>query len=118
VSKGERANVLDAVLDHPVAFKIGAGLDEVTQFLLQFRRQQGGPAGTPPIPQAIDAPGIVPHDPVPQGLPIHPGVTGRLSPADAVQSHRKGQKTAGNPRITFFASQIPKVGGAQVLADR
>jgi hypothetical protein len=45
-------------------------------------------------------------------------LTGRLSPADAVQSHRKGQKAAGNPRITFFASQIPKVGGAQVLADR
>jgi len=40
-------------------------------------------------------------------LPIHPGLTGRLSPADAVQSHRKAQKTAGNPRIIFFAGLIP-----------
>jgi hypothetical protein len=37
---------------------------------------------------------------------------GRLSPADAVQSHRNSQKTTQNPRITFFTSQIPKFGGA------
>ena len=65
------------------------------------------PARTLPVPQAIDTLGIVPHNPVPQGLPIHPRLTSRLSAADAVKSHRKGQKTAGNPRIIFFAGLIP-----------
>jgi hypothetical protein len=74
------------------------------------------PARTLPVPQAIDTLGIVPH--VPQGLPIHPRLTSRLSAADAVKSHRKGQKTAGNPRIIFFAGLIPKLDGAQILADR
>ena len=51
VPQSELTDVLDAVLDDPVALDIGAGLDELTQFLLQLRRQQGGPAGALPIPQ-------------------------------------------------------------------
>ena len=57
--QGEVADVPDAVLDSSVAFEIGAGFDDLTQFLLQLRRQQGRPARALPIPQTIDALGIV-----------------------------------------------------------
>src|SRR3954452_19359892 len=78
--QGEVADVPDAVLDNSIAFEIGAGFDELTQFLLQLRRQQGRPARALPIPQTIDALGIVAHNPITQYLPIHAGLTGRLLP--------------------------------------
>ena len=115
--QGEVADVPDAVLDNSVAFKIGAGFDELTQFLLQLRRQQGRPARALPIPQTIDALGIVARHPVTQCLPIHAGLTSCLLSVGPVQSHRKGQKTTQNPRITFFTSQSPKLSGVQVSAD-
>ena len=116
--QGEVADVPDAVLDNSVAFEIGARFDELTQFLLQLRRQQGRPARALPIPQTLDALGIVAHHPVTQCLPIHAGLTSCLLPVGPVQSHRKGQKTTQNPRITFLTSQSPKLSGAQVSADR
>ena len=118
VLESEFTDMPDAVLDDPVAFEIRARIDKLTQFLLQLRRQQGRSARALPIPQPIDALGIVAHDPVPQCLPIHTGLTSCLLPVGPIQSHRKGQKTAQNPRITFFTSQSPKLSGIQVLADR
>ena len=59
-------------------------------------------------------PGIVAHHPVTQCLPIHAGLTSCLRPVGPIQSHRKGQKTTQNPRITFFMSQSPKLSGARV----
>jgi hypothetical protein len=118
VLQGKFADVLDAVLDDPVALDIRAGLDELAQFLLQLRRQQRRPTGPLPIPQTIDALGIVAHHPITQRRPIHAGMAGRRLPADAVQGHCKSQKTPQNPGIVLLASQSPKLGGAQLSADR
>ena len=118
VLQGEVADVPDTVLDDPVALDIGAGLDELPQFLLQLRRQQRRPTGPLPIPQTRDTLGIVAHHPITQCLPIHAGVAGRRLPADAVQGHRKSQKTPRNPGIVLLASQSPKLSGAQLSADR
>jgi hypothetical protein len=118
VPQGEFLDVLDAVLDDPVALDIGAGFDELTQFLLQLRRQQGRSAGALPIPQTHDTLGIVAHHPIPQCLPIHAGLPGRRLPADAVQGHRKSQKAPRNPGVVILASQSPKLGDTQVSADR
>jgi hypothetical protein len=88
VPQGEFADVPDAVLDNPVALDIRAGFYEMTQFLLQLRRQQSRPARALPIPQTIDALAVVAHDPVTQCLPIHAGLTGRRLSTGPVQSHR------------------------------
>jgi hypothetical protein len=79
--------------------------------------EEGWAAAAWTIAQALDALGVEADHPVPEGLPVHPGLLGRLLAAHAVERVGQSQEPAGDPAIGLQPSQPPQSLARNIAPD-
>ncbi len=99
---------------HPVHRHVGARLHDPIELSPLRRVQQAGARRTGPIQEPRDPIGIVPVDPVPQRLPLHPGARCRCRARLAIEDGRERQTAAGLSHISARPSRAPQIIGAQI----
>ena len=110
------------VLGGPAADAIALGIGPAQHQGLEGRHlalvERGWAAAAWTIAQAVHALGVEADHPVPERLPVHPGLLGRLFAAHAVERIGQSQDPAGDPAIRLQPSQPSQFHARNIAPDR
>ena len=110
------------VLGGPAAEAVTLGIRAAQHYGLEGRHlafaQERRSATPRAIAQASHALGVEPNHPVPERLPVHPGLPRRPLPAHAVERIGQSQEPAGHTAIRLQPSQPPQLLARNIAPNR
>jgi hypothetical protein len=104
--------------DTAVALQLRAPEDQRLEGRLLTLIECTRAAGAGPVPQALDALGIVAVDPVAEGLPGHAGEPCRFLPRQAVKRVGEREQASADAPVALAASEAAQLCRVAVGADR